>query len=84
MNGPPVNASDKTLAAFVEVKSLIEKAGRVRENLTENERGALEELETRYAVFTAPGFEDKTLLEVMLRNVTVRGRMGVAPGGRNG
>ena len=68
----PVDASDAALQAFVEIKSLLEKVERVADRLADNERAVFHEMTARYASFTTVEFEDKTLLEVMLRNVTVR------------
>lgn len=84
MSRPPVDASDAALQAFVEIKSLLEKVERVADRLADNERDVYDELRTRYATFTTAQFEDKTLLEVMLRNVTVRQDLSDRFGGDDG
>ena len=84
MTRPPVDASDAALQAYVEIKSLLEKVGRVADRLAENERALFDEMTARYATFTTAEFEDKTLLEVMLRNVTVRQDLSDTFGGGDG
>ena len=67
-----IDASDKALSDYVEIKSLLEKVEKILPRLGDNEREIYEEMQNRFATFTTAQFEDKTLLEVMLRNVTVR------------
>jgi|GEM_PF-1813910 len=67
-----IDASDKALSDYVEIKSLLEKVEKIRPHLGDNECDILDDMQIRFASFTTPEFEDKTLLEVMLRNVTIR------------
>lgn len=65
------------LKTLVEIKDLIDKVEKVEDALTENERILFHELRDKYQSEIAIGFEDKVLLEVMLRNITVRRDNGV-------
>lgn len=60
------------LKTLVEIRSLLDKVGAIEHELAENERGVYRELREKYAGDCTIGFEDKTLLEVMLRNVAIR------------
>lgn len=60
------------LKTLVEIKNLIDKVSQVEGDLTDNERTLFHELRDKYQSEVAIGFEDKVLLEVMLRNITVR------------
>ena len=64
-----------------EIIELIEKLTPLADSLAENEKEIFEELHQKY---TPPngkavkiGFDDKILLEVMLRNITVRKDLGM-------
>lgn len=65
------------LKTLVEIKDLIDKVEKVEEALADNERALFHELRDKYQSEIAIGFEDKVLLEVMLRNITVRRDNGV-------
>lgn len=65
------------LKTLVEIKDLIDHVAKVEDRLAENERALFHELRDKYASEVAIGFEDKVLLEVMLRNVTVRHDTGM-------
>ena len=60
------------LATRIEIEDLIEKATRIEDKLADNEKEILGELRQKYAGPCEVGFEDKTLLQVLLRNVAVR------------
>jgi len=60
------------LKTLVEIKDLIDKVAAVEEHLADNERALFLELRDKYASEVAIGFEDKVLLDVMLRNITIR------------
>lgn len=77
---PPTGTPLTDLATLVEIKSLIDKASRIESRLAENERQILSELRNKYAGPCEIGFEDKTLLEVLLRNVAIRRQKGIGPG----
>lgn len=62
----------KTLA---EIKGLIDKVAVVADQLADNERTVYEDLRDRYTNEVSIGFEDKRLLEVMLRNIMIRKEM---------
>ncbi len=66
------------LKTLIEIKDLIDKVAKVEHDLAENERVLFHELRDKYANEVSIGFEDKVLLEVMLRNITVRRNKGVA------
>lgn len=65
------------LKTLVDIKDLIDKVAKVENDLAENERALFRELRDKYAGEVAIGFEDKVLLEVMLRNITIRRDTGV-------
>ncbi len=66
------------LKTLVEIKDLIDKVGLIEADLADNERTLFHELRDKYATEVQIGFEDKVLLEVMLRNVTVRRDTGMS------
>ena len=68
------------LATLIEIQELIEKATRIEKLLAPNEKSVLTELRAKYAGPCEIGFEDKTLLQVMLRNAAVRKQKGIGPG----
>ncbi len=65
------------LKTLVAIKDLIDKVAKVEADLADNERALFHELRDKYASEVAIGFDDKVLLEVMLRNITVRRDTGV-------
>lgn len=67
------------LATLVEIQDLIEKATRLESRLAENEKAVLAELRDKYAGPCEIGDQDKTLLQVMLRNVAIRKEKGLGP-----
>lgn len=67
----------KGLEALSDILELIDKVAQVEENLAENERGVFTELRQKYNAPCEIGYEDKILLEVMLRNITVRKDLGM-------
>ncbi len=66
------------LKTLVEIKNLIDQVAKVEDMLADNERTLFHELRDKYATEVAIGYEDKVLLEVMLRNITVRHGIGMA------
>ncbi len=68
------------LETLVEIRSLLDKVAKVEDRLADNEKAIFRELRDKYAGPCDIGFEDRTLLEVLLRNVTVRKDKGIAPG----
>ncbi|MBT4888835.1 MAG: hypothetical protein HON65_04720 [Rhodospirillales bacterium] len=60
-----------------EIKGLIEKVAIMKDNLADNERELFDQLQQKYAEPCEIGFDDKVLLEVMLRNITVRKDLGM-------
>lgn len=72
------NGGFPDLKTLVEIKDLIDKVEKVEGDLADNERALFHELRDKYASEVAIGFEDKVLLEVMLRNITVRRDKGIA------
>lgn len=65
------------LKTLVEIKNLIDRVAKVEDKLADNERTLFHELRDKYASEVAIGYEDKVLLEVMLRNITVRRETGM-------
>ncbi len=65
------------LKTLVEIKDLIDKVAKVEDRLADNERTLFHELRDKYASEVAIGYEDKVLLEVMLRNITIRRDTGM-------
>ncbi len=66
------------LKTLVAIKDLIDEVAKVEADLTDNERALFHELRDKHASEVAIGFDDKVLLEVMLRNITVRRDTGMA------
>jgi len=66
------------LKTLVEIKDLIDKVSKVEDVLAENELILFHELREKYQNEVSIGFEDKVLLEVMLRNIAIRRDTGVA------
>ena len=73
-----------SLADFAEVKRLLEEVGAVEGRLTPNELEIYRTLKDRYGNPGAGSFDDKTCLEVILRNVEVRKGYGLEPGATAG
>ena len=69
------------LAALAEVRALLVQAMQVEHKLADHEKSILHELRSKYQNPCEIGFEDKALLQVLLRNVAIRQRSGHAPGG---
>ncbi len=65
------------LKTLVEIKNLIDQVAVVEDRLADNEKQLFHELQDKYASEVSIGFEDKVLLEVMLRNVTIRKDMDI-------
>jgi len=68
------------LATLIEIQDLIEKATKIENKLADNEKEILNDLREKYAGPCEVGFEDKTLLEVLLRNVAIRQDKGIGLG----
>jgi len=60
------------LVDLAEVNRLLDQLAAVEEKLTPNERELLHSLKAKYREPGATSFDDKTCLEVMLRNVEIR------------
>lgn len=60
------------LARHLELQRLLEELRALEDQLLENERSLLHELERKYAEPSDGDFDDLTCLQVMLRNVEIR------------
>jgi hypothetical protein len=60
------------LTELAEVTRLLEELAAVEDALTPNERELYRSLKAKYETPGPVGFEDRTCLEVMLRNVEIR------------
>ncbi len=60
------------LIDLVQVNRLLDQLAAVEEKLTPNERELFHKLKAKYREPGATSFDDKTCLEVMLRNVEIR------------
>ena len=60
------------LTDLVQVNRLLDQLAAVEEKLTPNERELFHKLKAKYRDPGATGFDDKTCLEIMLRNVKIR------------
>ena len=69
-----------SLTDFAEVKHLLDQVGLVEDRLTPNELELYRTLKARYEDPGAGSFDDKTCLEVILRNIEVRKGFRLAPG----
>lgn len=67
------------LRELAEVTGLLERLAAVEDALTPNERELYRSLKAKYEAPGAAGFEDRTCLEVMLRNVEIRRAHGLDP-----
>ena len=65
------------LKTLVDIKNLIDQVALIEDQLADAEKNLYHELRDKYASEVAIGFEDKVLLEVMLRNVTIRRDMDI-------
>jgi hypothetical protein len=65
------------LAHYAEIKSLLDELAGLAEELSPNERELFHTLAVRYEELVTGSFEDKTCLEVMLRNVEIRRGYGL-------
>jgi len=68
------------LAHYAEIKALLDEVAACADDLSPNERELFHSLAARYEEPVAGSFEDKTCLEVMLRNVALRASYGMKPG----
>ncbi len=60
------------LEQLSKIKDLIEQISIIEDQLNDSERAIFEELRQKHAETSAIGFDDKILLEVMLRNINIR------------
>ncbi len=67
------------LIDLVQVNRLLDQLAAVEEKLTPNERELFHTLKVKYREPGATSFDDKTCLEVMLRNVEIRRGYGLEP-----
>jgi hypothetical protein len=67
------------LAHYAEIKALLDAVAARADELSPNERELFHTLAARYEEPVAGSFEDKTCLEVMLRNVELRKGYGMKP-----
>ena len=65
------------LAHYAAIKTLLDEVAGIAEELSPNERELFHTFEARYQELVTGNFEDKTCLEVMLRNVEVRRSYGM-------
>ncbi len=68
------------LAHYAEIKTLLDEVASVADQLSPNERELFHTLAARYEEPVTGSFDDKTCLEVMLRNVVLRKSYGMKPG----
>lgn len=73
MPATPTSGLDK----LSEIKDLIDQLSVVEGKLYENERQIFTELRQKHAETSTIGFDDKILLEVMLRNINIRRDAGM-------
>lgn len=71
------DVTDPGMSPLDEITDLIDKVARIEHRLADNEKAIFHDLRDKYAGPCEIGFEDKTLLEVLLRNVTVREDKGI-------
>ena len=65
------------LAHYAEIKTLLDEVAVLADQLSPNERELFHTLATRYEEPVTGTFDDKTCLEVMLRNVDLRKGYGL-------
>jgi len=65
------------LANYAEIKALLDEVSGLADQLSPNERELFHTLATRYEEPVTGTFDDKTCLEVMLRNVALRKGYGL-------
>ena len=65
------------LAHYAEIKTLLDKVAGLAEDLSPNEQELFHTLAARYEELVTGTFDDKTCLEVMLRNVEIRKGYGL-------
>ena len=65
------------LAHYAEIKALLDEVAACADDLSPNERELFHTLAARYEEPVTGSFEDKTCLEVMLRNVGLRKGYGM-------
>lgn len=65
------------LAHYAEIKSLLDEVAGLADQLSPNERELFHTLAARYEEPVTGTFDDKTCLEVMLRNVELRKGYGL-------
>ncbi len=68
------------MTAYAEVSGLLEQVAALEERLSPNERELYRSLKAKYAEPGHTSFDDKTCLEVILRNVGIRKAHGQATG----
>lgn len=73
-----------SLTDFAEVKRLLEEVATVEGGLTPNELELYRSLKAKYDDPSAGSFDDKTCLEVILRNIEIRKGYRLAPGDTTG
>ena len=67
------------LAHYAEIKGLLDQVTAVADELSPNERELFHTLAARYEEPVTGTFDDKTCLELMLRNVELRKGYGMKP-----
>lgn len=65
------------LAQYAEIKALLDKVAGHADQLSPNERELFHALAARYEELATGTFDDKTCLEVMLRNIEIRKGYGL-------
>jgi hypothetical protein len=68
------------LAYYAEIKALLDEVAACADDLSPNERELFHTLALRYEEPVDGSFDDKTCLELMLRNVALRASYGMKPG----
>lgn len=65
------------LVQYAEMKASLDKVAGLAEELSPNERELFHTLAARYEEVVNGSFDDRTCLDVMLRNVEIRKRYGL-------
>ncbi len=68
------------MTQFTEVKRLLEELAPLQDKLTPNELEMVRALKAKYDEPGHTSFDDKTCLEVILRNIKIRQGYGLEPG----
>lgn len=67
------------LVEYAEIRELLDELDTIADELTPNEREMYAHLTAKYDTPGQGAFDDKTCLQVMLRNVGIRRGLGMKP-----